>query len=385
MAGTARITTGVDKLVELVAAKKRISIDDAAKKLSVPKVLIEEWADFLEEREVIGIEYKFATPYLVYKEMSQQDTQTRVKKFSQRKEGFERRVEIATQTIDKEAAGLSELKTEFNRLSKELEKKVGHAKEELRLLSRYDEMKKAVDSQILAQEKLFEEKRAAMEKQVELNKRAISRYLAQVAEKQTELDHEQEVAAMLKKSEEALERRLQTILAQAKQFETKFEHDQLLVDGTIKKIQQLKQLSEQAKKDITTQKKNMDPLLQESKKYETELKRLKKQFLDKISATDIKQSALNAKEITQLRAEFEQFFNKKTNAEKIIGELTAELTDMKKDLKDLTEEAALVKLSTKTKKVEDYVKDFEKKFDKLEAKRNKFKTDMGKLASIFKK
>ena len=59
------ITTAVDSLVELVNRKGRISLEEASKELGIPENIINEWASFLEEENVILIEYKFTTPFLV--------------------------------------------------------------------------------------------------------------------------------------------------------------------------------------------------------------------------------------------------------------------------------------------------------------------------------
>ena len=56
------LKTGVDRLVSLIQEKKRISVPEAAKELGVSQIVVEEWADFLEEDGIISIEYKFATP-----------------------------------------------------------------------------------------------------------------------------------------------------------------------------------------------------------------------------------------------------------------------------------------------------------------------------------
>jgi hypothetical protein len=45
----AKIETGVDRLVELVGQKKKISQEDASKELGVSVAVIQEWAEFLEE------------------------------------------------------------------------------------------------------------------------------------------------------------------------------------------------------------------------------------------------------------------------------------------------------------------------------------------------
>ena len=63
------IRTIADELFELVKKTKRISVEDASKKLRVPFAAIESLVNFLVEEKVFGIEYKFTTPYIyLYKE-----------------------------------------------------------------------------------------------------------------------------------------------------------------------------------------------------------------------------------------------------------------------------------------------------------------------------
>ena len=59
------ITTAVDSLVSLVNERKRISMEEAAQNLGLPESIINEWASFLEEEHILGIEYKITTPFLV--------------------------------------------------------------------------------------------------------------------------------------------------------------------------------------------------------------------------------------------------------------------------------------------------------------------------------
>ncbi|MFH1211913.1 MAG: ATPase, T2SS/T4P/T4SS family [Candidatus Woesearchaeota archaeon] len=58
------ITTGVDRLIELVSSKKSISIKNAAKSLGVDRDIVEEWAEFLEEQKIIRVEERLSEPYL---------------------------------------------------------------------------------------------------------------------------------------------------------------------------------------------------------------------------------------------------------------------------------------------------------------------------------
>lgn len=58
------VRTGVDDLMALLTDGERISIPDAAKKLGQTEKAIQGWVDFLVEEKLVGIEYKFTTPYI---------------------------------------------------------------------------------------------------------------------------------------------------------------------------------------------------------------------------------------------------------------------------------------------------------------------------------
>jgi len=58
------LRTSADDLYDLVKAQKRITIDEAAKKLNAPLDVIRALVDFLVEEKIFGIEYKFTTPYI---------------------------------------------------------------------------------------------------------------------------------------------------------------------------------------------------------------------------------------------------------------------------------------------------------------------------------
>ncbi|MBI1936105.1 hypothetical protein HYS31_06710 [Candidatus Woesearchaeota archaeon] len=63
------LKTIADELLELVRQSKRISVEEAAKKLNIPLSTAQDLVDFLVEEKVFGIEFKFTTPYVyLYKE-----------------------------------------------------------------------------------------------------------------------------------------------------------------------------------------------------------------------------------------------------------------------------------------------------------------------------
>ncbi|MBN2422471.1 hypothetical protein JXB41_04550 [Candidatus Woesearchaeota archaeon] len=58
------VKTEVDELIELLKKKEKVSLSDMAKELNISKTLLQKWVDFLVEEKIIGIEYKFTTPYI---------------------------------------------------------------------------------------------------------------------------------------------------------------------------------------------------------------------------------------------------------------------------------------------------------------------------------
>jgi chromosome segregation ATPase len=380
---TELITTGVDSLVQLVMQKKRIGIDEAAKALSVPKVLIEEWADFLEEREVIGIDYKLAKPFLVYKEMSRQETNDLTKQFEGRKEGFLRRVDSVLQSLDQESEGIRHLKSEFSDMTKELELKLGHVKEELQTLEQYEQMKKEVDSCIEVQEKKFEQKKANADRQIEMHKNAINRYLRFIESTERNLSNEEKSARKIMESEAILERRL---LEQANALQAKVENDKGKIAGVMQKISDFTGLSKKLQADLEKQKGCITPLIDESRAYEQSIADIRQKFLKNVTSKNRNLNlSLSGEDVKKIKDGFQRVFEKKDYAEKLINKLNSDLEDMKKEFHELSSEATVLKLSTKSKKVAEYVKDFEEKFNALNTKKENFRKEVTTLSSVFKK
>jgi hypothetical protein len=58
------IRTGVDELLALLNYTSKIPLTEAAKKLNVHIDVVQAWVDFLVEERIVGIEYKFTTPYI---------------------------------------------------------------------------------------------------------------------------------------------------------------------------------------------------------------------------------------------------------------------------------------------------------------------------------
>ena len=61
---SAILTTSADRLVKFVKSKEKVTIEETAKTLKIPEKTVQALVDFLVEEKILGIEYKFTTPYI---------------------------------------------------------------------------------------------------------------------------------------------------------------------------------------------------------------------------------------------------------------------------------------------------------------------------------
>jgi DNA-binding Lrp family transcriptional regulator len=81
------LRTGVDELLALLAGGARISLPDAAKQLKQSEATVQNWVDFLVEEKIVGIEYKFTTPY-IYRNSPQKRATQKQESIAQLREQF---------------------------------------------------------------------------------------------------------------------------------------------------------------------------------------------------------------------------------------------------------------------------------------------------------
>jgi len=58
------VRTGVDELLDLLAHNVKMPLTEVATKLKVDVGVVQAWVDFLVEESIVGIEYKFTTPFI---------------------------------------------------------------------------------------------------------------------------------------------------------------------------------------------------------------------------------------------------------------------------------------------------------------------------------
>ncbi|MBI2142233.1 hypothetical protein HYU15_01935, partial [Candidatus Woesearchaeota archaeon] len=317
---TREITTGVDKLVALLNEKKRISINDAAKDLSMPKVVIEEWADFLHEQGVIEIDYKFATPFLVKRELTRDEAARNSKDFEGRKEGFVRKVEAMIEYIDRESSGLKKVRGDFRKLSAELEEDVKKVRADLATLENYEKLKRGIDREIVEQQQAFKKQMDSMNQQILARQKSYDELVRHIKEQELKIDEEVSRTELIRKNEEILKDRLRKIEQAAELMEKEIKKEDADVAVLKGGIGRMKRFAENLRKGIEMRKNDIMPLIEKSRAHEKRIEEMQNRILEKV-VQKRKEIGSAVSESKAAKEKFERFFDEKVSIDTLMDKV----------------------------------------------------------------
>ncbi len=383
MASLGKIETGVDKLISLIERKKKISISDAAKELSVPKTLLEEWINFLEEKEIISIEYKFTTPYIVKKEITEKDIKKQEKDFIGRKEGFVRKIESALSNIKKEKARIGDLKKEFSELGKDVDKDVKHVADDLEVLQNYENMKRNLDKDILKKQHDFENELQTVKQEILEDVDKYKHLIEDVKSQELKLMKDRGRAEQVKKEEESIKQNLIDITDALNILRAELKKQDALLEEDKKNFDKLNKLADNIKKNIEAKQKKVEGLKEESDKNAQVIFNTQKDVLKKVVERRkmIEDSVTNTKNVQQ---KFETFFERKSRVDKAVSDINKEVITLETELSKLAEEVRMFQLTSKGTDVKAHLKEAENRFREIKKNEEKFEQDVVKLSKIVK-
>jgi DNA repair exonuclease SbcCD ATPase subunit len=383
MAESSVIETGVDKLVALVKQNRRISVPDAAKKLNVSKVVVEEWADFLEEEGIINIEYNFTTPYLVERQMSKKEVDEKVKEFKGKKEGFVRKAEVCLSLLDNNGDAFANIKEEFKSLKDELGKDLKGVQEELNLLEQYNREKRDIDGQVKETEKAFKDKIAQMESQIEKEKQRYADIVTDIKVQQKVLNDEKIKAMSMNQMITAAEASIDKYDKMASEIKKRLADEQNLISNVQKHIDRLSEVAESQRSGVDEKNKQMDDLIRKSSEAKKKIADLEQNILKKVieKSKAISRGKDANKAIT---VKFKKFLAQNSRVEVYMNKVLQDRAHLKEELQDLIKKANTINLISKNQDIKNYLPELQKKFEQIEKDKGAFEKEVGILKKLIK-
>src|SRR3989338_1310388 len=377
------IETGADRLISLIEKKKEISITEAAKILTMPKVVVEEWASFLEEEGVITIEYKFSNAILKLRKVSEKDMQRKTKEFVGKKEGFVRELESTLGYIDKEMGGLGKMRKEFDELAKEVQQQVQHIEDEFKTLEKFEKLKNDLDKEIVTQEQGLKDDVQRINRELDGKKKEYEQLIKTLETDEVHLDEEKVQAASLIKEEDLLTKELDRVTAWIDSIRKKIGDEKGRIHDAEGHMDGLKQYGEKIKLDIQKKEDSLSELINRSKSQEAKIIELQKGILQKFT-TERKKMDDDTKFLGALKERLQNAFQKKKKIMELTGTMEQDLSVFRKEFETLIKKAKIIQLTTNDVDVEKHIKELQEKYSSLEQRRRTFEKEVIKLTSWIK-
>ena len=377
------IETGVDKLVALVKQNKRISVPDAAKILNVSRVVIEEWANFLEEEGIISIEYKFTTPYLVERQLTKKDIEDKVKEFKGKKDGFVRKAEVTLSLLEKRGEAFDDIKASFKKLKEEMGSDLKKVEQELKLLQEYNSEKRGIDEEINKQELVFKQRIKDMESQISKEKQRYTNILTDIKHDESALNKEQVNAGSMRAMLKEMNSGVKQMQESMESIKEKLSRQNEMIDSVESHISRLKSIADSQKKVMEAKSSEMKGLVAESVDQEKKIMSLQDDILKKCALKKklLSDEVAGGKSCAE---NFKKFFESNKKIDEYLNKINEDKIHLEKELKELIVKAKAFNLMTKSQDVKNYVNDLQKKFKQVEADKDSFEREIGNLHNMIK-
>ena len=369
------IETGVDKLVELLKRKGKLSFQESAKELGVSTEVIAEWADFLNEEGILGIEYKFTTPFLVDRKVSKSEIEKKAREFTDKKDLFVRKAEGTVNVLQKEAENMKKVQGEFDSLKKDLGLDLDSVKKELIELEKMEQMKEGLSKKLLDEKQESLEKAEEMRTMIARERKMYGQLLSDISREQKGLEKKKADALDLEKKGRTLRAEMTSIRSLADELEKRVKEDDFAVKHSEDHIERLRQMAEDIRQHIMKEKSALEPLLKKKEEHEKAIKDLQQEVLKKIGGKDGKRKA---------SARLKGFFQEKMKVSMLVEKLNEDRGKLEKDLGELIKKAKAFQLTSKGKELDKEVKDIEGKFQEMEKRKGIFEEEFRKLGKLIR-
>ncbi len=376
------ITTGVDQLIQLLRERKRISLAEAAKQLTVPRELIEEWTDFLEERGLVKLEYKFTTPYLVYTKPTQDTVKKTERGFQNKREAFQRQVESTLRIIQQHAAGLLDVKQELDKLNAEIEGKVTHIREELNALERFDSLKKDLRKELIQEYEVQKKKLTELTRRMEATDAELARKLREVQEAYERLDTAMQDLEGIRAFEKNVKGTLDELREKLQKLESRRREDEQIIHNEERHITRLRQVIRRLESQLSQYRNQLRPLIADYARMQRDWEKAKDDLLTRIEER-LKRISTHHAEARQARKRLEEYVKKKVEIDVLMDALTSEVEKLRGEFLLLKQEAAVLRHVKKDASIS--LDDLEKRYTSLLKLRDSFEKKLEKLRSLISK
>jgi len=376
------IQTEVDALVSLINDSGSISAKDAAKRLNVSVQTIMEWASLLDEEGIIKIEYKFTTPYLVKKKISEEQLANVKEYICDEKDILKRKSESALNYLNRLETEVTSLKDVLEDISKNFQSKMASVNNELKDLKNAESEKEMLDKQIIESKQNMIKRIADLNKTLNQEEQE-SETLYNLLYTQSDMERallniDEEELKLIQTTDKLLDKKLKDIQGEIKKHSKLNDKSKKSVQ-TESHLRELEKKYSDLKEKMDNEKNVVEDLIERNKKQEEYIDSIKKDTIMKIEKVD-KDLGKKISETKELPKRLKVLMEKKDKVMQILNGVLYNEKILKEKL------AVLIKKSENVNKGYDEniakeLKELEESLREISNKRGFFET---KIKDVFK-
>jgi chromosome segregation ATPase len=374
------IVTGVDKLVTLLKQQGTMSISRAAKTLGVSEKTVEEWVTFLEEEDIVSLTYKFTTPYITLKKVTEAQVNKKVTKIEANKDIFVRRSETMLSFLDKEGDELNHIREEFATLKASIGDNFEHVKDEIKQLEDYEKAKREVDSKVETQRQDVVKKIKTLDEEITKQQKKYLLIMKEVDEEEKKIDREVKATSDMEQMESELRGKIGQFKSMIQELESKSKTEDITITESRKNVQNLKKLATETHASLEHEKEELLALIGESRAMEAKVLESQDKILKNLSS-----KIKNSKDLKEAVERFKKFFEKKNEVEQLISKINSERNELQTQLYDLIKKVKSVQIMKNASETDAEIKKFSDMFKQIDTKKVAFENEIHTLGKILKK
>ncbi|MGV8141513.1 MAG: hypothetical protein ACP5NW_03670 [Candidatus Woesearchaeota archaeon] len=380
----ANIKTGADRLVELISEKKKISVDDAAKKLGVGKEVVQEWAEFLEEEGAVEIEYSFSKAWIVERKINTDDILTNAKEVSSEKDALARKIDVAITALQQDTSGFEDIRKEFSKIQGHIKDEIDLVKKQLDELEKFDSLRKNLDKDVGRQHNEYKAFIKDAEDKLMLESQKYDELKSLIDKERKVIEQYSQKIEDLKKLRNDYERTVASLKDSLKNIDKVMDDYRRRFDDSNRIIDNYKTALEKLDSEITEKKGTL--LAKKLESLKSNDARLSKEMLELENNIRQRMNSMHSYGSTseKIKSTFGGFFSKNISTEKLISEIENDKTDLTRELESFKKKVEAFTLATSNVSIKSQLKDIESQLKNFERKKTAIKYKIEKLLSFIK-
>lgn len=364
------ITTGIDKLVQLINRRSEISLEEAAKELSVDKSVLEDWIEVLEAEKLVKVNYKFSNMFISGSKTSSKDTLKTAAHVVSQKEAFNRKIDATLHALDSETEGFDKVRSEFISIQKHIKSELNTVRHELDELKNFEHLKNNIDKDIVIAKKDFANFVSLYNSQVDdFDKKYVS-LIQELKKEEVRLEKYAKNVDQLKKVKVDIEKTVRDSIEELKAVTKEFEFESKNISESEKKVAYLHKSIEDLSSNI--QDKKIIALRNLNKKIGTTLPIIITKQDELLTNAKLKKEEIQnyAHTGNMIYKSFSKLFADKIKTAEMIEGIEKERQGLIKELTDLKNKVAVFSIKKKDPEIRNKLKEMEKVISDYEKRKH---------------